>query len=168
MVSIFIVPPLSEKNLIQSKCLWAFICQLTWYIYNSDKNLFFYLKNVLRSWVHKISMQFRTFSPRLEDIDLFYVVLTVFHIDHISELHFDVSLFSNHGEKVLKRHITMEKIRDRFSGPSPCNWRTTIHWNVVLTVLHTPWDMWSLWKTVETTLKCIKVLQSGGEGPKLH
>ena len=36
-----------------------------------------------------------------------------------------------------------------------------IHQNVVLTVLDTPWDeMWSLWKTVRTTLKCIDVLQS--------
>ena len=54
----------------------------------------------------------------------------------------------------------MGQIRDRFSWPSPCNWITTIHWNVVLTVLHTPWDMWSTWETVRTTLKCINVFQS--------
>ena len=32
--------------------------------------------------------------------------------------------------------------------------------------LHTPWDMWSMWKTVRTTLKGISVLQLWGEGPK--
>ena len=148
----------------------------------------------------------------------------------LSVLHFDVSLFSNCGEKVMKRHITMGQIRDQFSGPSPCNWRTMIHQNLVLTVfhidhksqgvcktvrtkfwciivlqlrgeghekahnygtdsgqifrtfspqlenndtlnvvlivLHTPCNMWSVWKTVGTTLKCIDVLQSRGEGPK--
>ena len=53
-------------------------------------------------------------------------------------------------------------------GPSPRDWRTMIHQNIVLTVLHTPWDMWSMWKTVRTTLKCIDVLQSWGEGPNYH
>ena len=86
----------------------------------------------------------------------------------LSKLHFDVSLFSNCGEKVMKRHITMWQIQERFAGPSPRNWRITIHWNVVLTVLHTPWDMWSMWKTIGTTLKCINVLQSREEGPIYH
>ena len=86
----------------------------------------------------------------------------------LSELHFDVSLFFNCGEKVLKRHIIMGQIWDKFSVPSPHNWRTTIHWNVVLTVSHTPWDMWSMWKTVKSILKFINVLHLQGEGPKLH
>ena len=103
----------------------------------------------------------------------FNVVLTVFHITtylkvcaKLPELYFDASLFSNRREKVMKRNMNMEQIWDRFSGPSPRNWRTTIHWNVVLTVLHTPWNMWSMWKTVGTTLKWINILQWRGEGPK--
>ena len=105
----------------------------------------------------------------------FNVVLTVFTLTtylrvcaKLSELHFDASLFSNRGEKVLKRHITMGQIWDRFSGSSPHNWRIMTHWNVFLTVLNTPWDMWSMWEIVETTLKCINVLQLRGKGPKYH
>ena len=39
-----------------------------------------------------------------------------------------------------------------YLGPSPRDWRTMINWNLVPTILHKPWDMWSLWKAVGTTL----------------
>ena len=62
----------------------------------------------------------------------------------LSETHFNVSLFYNCVEKVLKSRREMGQIWDRFSGSSSRNWRTSIHWNVVLTILNKPWDMWSL------------------------
>ena len=48
-----------------------------------------------------------------------------------------------------------------------CNWRLTIHQNVVLAILQKPWDIWSLWKIVGTIFQCIIVLQWRREGPKL-
>ena len=50
--------------------------------------------------------------------------------------------------------------------PSPCDWRTLIHFNVVLTVLHIDHISQGVCKTVRTTLWCIIVLQSRGEGPE--
>ena len=52
------------------------------------------------------------------------------------------------------------QIWDRFSGPSPHNRRTTIHWNVVLTIWYEPWDMGSLWKLSE------EGGGRGGNGPR--
>ena len=46
---------------------------------------------------------------------------------NLSEPHFNVSLFSNRAEKVLKSRKTTGQISDRFSAPSPHDWRTTIH-----------------------------------------
>ena len=51
-------------------------------------------------------------------------------------------------------------------GPSPCNVKTLIHWNVGLTVFHICWHMWYPWKTAITTIQCLIVFQSSGEGPK--
>ena len=73
----------------------------------------------------------------------------------LSELHFNLLLFTNCREKVLKSRGEIGQIWDWSLEPSPCDWRTTIHWNVVLTILHKPWDMWSLWKIVRTTFQCI-------------
>ena len=50
-----------------------------------------------------------------------------------------------------------------YSGPSPQDWRTLIHFNVVLTVFHIDQGVC---KTVRTTFWCIIVLQSRGEGPE--
>ena len=52
----------------------------------------------------------------------------------LSELHFNVLLFSNCGEKVLKICPESVPLLCAFSGPSPCDWRTMIHQNVVLTL----------------------------------
>ena len=127
-------------------------------------------------WDHE-STQFECYlgpSPRdWSTLIHFNVVLTVINIDHISHgvcqtvrTSFWCIIVLQSQEKVMKRHITMGQIWGRFSGPSPRNWTTTIHWNVVRTVLHTPWDMWSMWKTGGTTLKCINGLQSREEGNK--
>ena len=74
------------------------------------------------------------------------------------ELHFNLLLFSNRREKNLKSSKKMGLIVDWFSGPTCRNWRTTIHWNVVMAILHKLWDIWSLWKIVGTTFQCIIVL----------
>ena len=51
-------------------------------------------------------------------------------------------------------------------GPSPRDWRTLIHFNVVLTVFHIDHISQGVCKTVRTTFWCIIVLQSRGEGPE--
>ena len=50
--------------------------------------------------------------------------------------------------------------------PSPCNWRTLIHFNVVPTVFHIDHISQGVFKTVRTTFQCIVVLQLRGEGPE--
>ena len=71
---------------------------------------------LLGSW--KVELDFRVLAPPL-------IYLRV--CAKLSELHFNVSLFSSRREKVLKKNITMGQIRDKFSGPCPRNWRTTRH-----------------------------------------
>ena len=44
-------------------------------------------------------------------------------------------------------------------GQCPCNWRTTMHWNVVPTTFHTQHVCHHAWTTVKTTLWCFIVLQ---------
>ena len=39
-----------------------------------------------------------------------------------------------------------------FLDQSPHDWRTMMHWNVVPTIFHKPWDIWSLWKIPEQYL----------------
>ena len=70
----------------------------------------------------------------------------------LPKLHFNELLFFNRREKVLKSRGKME--------PFPCEWRTMIHINVVLIIVHTPWDMWSLYKIVQITFQCMIVFQS--------
>ena len=53
-----------------------------------------------------------------------------------------------------------------FLGPSPRDWRTLIHFIVVLTVFHIIHKCQGVCKTVRTTFWCIIVLQSLGEGPE--
>ena len=53
-----------------------------------------------------------------------------------------------------------------YLGPSPRDWRTLIHFNVVLTVFHIGHISQGVCKTVRTTFWCIIVLQSRGEGPE--
>ena len=51
-------------------------------------------------------------------------------------------------------------------GQSPCNWRTTKHWNFILKMLHKPWNTLLLWKLVGTLFQYFIKLQSRGEAPK--
>ena len=51
-------------------------------------------------------------------------------------------------------------------GPSPRDWRTLIHFNVVLTVFHIDHIFQGVCKTVRTTFQCIVVVQLWGEGPE--
>ena len=51
-------------------------------------------------------------------------------------------------------------------GPSPRDWRTMIHWNVVPTIFHSDHISQGLWKIVRTTFQCSVVLQLQGEGPE--
>ena len=53
-------------------------------------------------------------------------------------------------------------------GQSPRDWRTVMYWNVVLTIFHKLWDIWSLWKIVRTIFQRTIVLQLRREGSKLH
>ena len=46
------------------------------------------------------------------------------------------------------------------------NWRTMIHFNVVLTVFHIDNISQGVCKTVRTSFQCIIILQSQGEGPE--
>ena len=43
---------------------------------------------------------------------------------------------------------------------SPRNLRSTMHWNIVLTVFHALWCVFCVWKIVRTTFWCIVVSQS--------
>ena len=51
-------------------------------------------------------------------------------------------------------------------GPSPRDWRTLIHFNVVSTVFHIDHISQGVCKTVRTTFHCLNVLQLQGEGPE--
>ena len=50
-----------------------------------------------------------------------------------------------------------------FLGPSPCNWRLMIHWNMVLTILHDYQIYRGSWKIVLNAFQCIVVLQWRGD-----
>ena len=50
--------------------------------------------------------------------------------------------------------------------PSPRDWRTLIHFNVVLTVFHIDHISQGVCKTVRTPFQCLVVLQLRGKGPE--
>ena len=52
-------------------------------------------------------------------------------------------------------------------GPSPRDWRTLIHFNVVLTVFHIDYISQGVCKSVRTKFQCIVVLQLSGDAGKL-
>ena len=88
----------------------------------------------LRSWVHPISMLFRTFSPRLEDIDTFQCSSDNFNIDDISQgvcktvrtSFYCIIVLQSRGEGPEKAH-NYGTDSGQISGPSPRNLRTMIH-----------------------------------------
>ena len=105
-------------------------------------------------------MQLQQFS-----INKIYVTM----YEQLSELHCNVSLFSNHGEKVRKTRKTRGQICPiifYFSWPSPRDWRTTIHCNAVLTIFHTWWHIFCVWIFVGTAFWWIVVFQSRGDCPR--
>ena len=53
-----------------------------------------------------------------------------------------------------------------YLGPSPRDWRTLIHFNVVPTVFHIDHKSQGMCQTVRTTFQCIVVLQLRVEGPE--
>ena len=69
--------------------------------------------------------------------------------EKLLKLHFSVLLYSNCREKVLKIMGNIGQIWDWFLGLSTRDWITTIHWNIVMTILRKPLDMWLLWKFLE-------------------
>ena len=69
-----------------------------------------------------------------------------------------------------RRFEKQGKLWDRFvpqffsiSWPSPRDWRPTLLCNVVLTVFHTWWCIFCVWKIVRTTFQRIVVSQSWGD-----
>ena len=48
---------------------------------------------------------------------------------------------------------------------SPCDWKTTVYWNVVLAIFQTQNIRHHAWKTVRTTLQCI-VSKVSGHSPR--
>ena len=53
-----------------------------------------------------------------------------------------------------------------YLGSSPPDWRTMIHWDMVLTIFHNEHICQGLSIIVKTTFLCIAVLQLRGEGPE--
>ena len=75
-------------------------------------------------------------------------------------------LFSNPMEKVKKARKTMEQIYSTvfsMSWLSPCGWRPTMHYNVVLTDFHTWWYIFCVWNIVRTTFWRIVLSQLRGD-----
>ena len=79
-----------------------------------------------------------------------------------SEIHFNVLLFYNPGEKVL---ILIENTRQicpqtlDFLGPSFLHWRTTINGKGFPTIFQECWHICFSWKIVGASFQCIAVLQ---------
>ena len=127
-----VIPPLNSEIL----CVWNF-------------NAIFDLLPVFR-WQWCIEIKFKTIL----------IMTTYLRVDgKLSEQHINVSFFLNCLEKVLKTMGQIWPLVFYFSWPSPRNWRTTIHWNVVRIRFPKPWDMWSWWKIVGNTFQCIIVFQ---------
>ena len=53
-----------------------------------------------------------------------------------------------------------------YLGPSPRNWRTLIHFNVVSTISHIDHTSQGVCKNVRNTFQCVIVLQLRGEDPE--
>ena len=51
---------------------------------------------------------------------------------------------------------------------SPCNWETTMRWNVVLTIVHTQNIYHPVWKTIRTTLQSNVGFQSQRESHEME
>ena len=47
----------------------------------------------------------------------------------------------------------------------PLDWRTTIHWNIVLTIFPHNHICQDCWKNTRSTFVCMVILQSRGQGP---
>ena len=104
------------------------------------------------------------------------LVLTVFHTQNIcvenSQNHTLMFCFS----LILQRRLEKQgKLWDRFvpyffsiSWPFLHDWRPTMHCSVVLTVFHTLWYIFCVWKTVRTTLQCMVGLQSWRKGHEME
>ena len=123
----------------------------------------------LRSWVHRISMLFRTFSLQLEDIAAFQCSSDSFpHWPHIS------GCVQNCRNYISMYHCSpiAGEGPENLSGICPVVMCLFMTFSLQLEnndtskcssdSFLTPWDMWSMWKTVRTSLKCINVLQSWG------
>ena len=125
------------------------------------------IRCTLISWVHQILMLFRTFSQRLEDIN---AVLTVFHIDHISQgvcktgrtTFWCIIVIQSRGEgheKANNYGTDLEQIFRTFSPQLENNNRLKCHSDSFAHTLRYVINV----KTVGTRLKCIDILQSRGE-----
>ena len=85
---------------------------------------------------------FRTFSPWLQYNDTVNVVLTTFHLDQglckIVRTTFQwIVVIQSRGEGP-KSPSQICPIFSYFLEPSPRDWKTRIHWNVVPTILNNP------------------------------
>ena len=88
-----------------------------------------------------------------------------------SELHCNVLLISNCGEKVQKLGKLGYKFVPYFIyflWHSPRDWRTLIHCNVVLTILHTWRHIFFVWKISGTAFWWIVVFQSRGDCLRMY
>ena len=89
-----------------------------------------------------------------------YIVLTIFHKDQISKGLCKIVRSTFHcwylilGLRSWKVGNYGTDLGQTFSTFSP-RLEKTVHWNVILKILHKPWDMWSLWKIVGTTIQYI-------------
>ena len=128
----------------------------------------------LRSWVKFFKVYLGPSPCDWRTMINWTVVQTIFHNDHISQglckivwTKFHVLLFSNCGSQIWKSLLNMSHFVPIFRTFSP-QLENNDTFNLVPTILHKPWDMWSLWKFIGTAFQCIIVLQSLGEGVKQH
>ena len=123
------------------------------------------------------TVSLRIFSRGLENNHTFNCCSTISNltvyikdVGQFLDLHFTVSLFSNPEDKVLKsrRKKLWDKSVPYFwqeSGPSPPDWRTTIHWIFGPAIFQPPRPMVKF-KTFDTTFHRMVVLQSKGKDSK--
>ena len=120
-----------------------------------------YLSWTLRSWVHEIVSKYRTVSPWLGDISVSKSSSDSFpHTKYMScmENSQNNTLMFCCSPILGRRFEKQRKLWDRFvtqffsiSWPSPRDWRPPLLCNLVLTVFHTWWCIFCVWKVVRTT-----------------
>ena len=133
-----------------------------------------WVRCTLRSWVHELFSHYRTVSPGLGDNCVNKCSSDSFshtNICHYAWKTLKTTLWcfivlQSQGEGLKSKENYGTDLSHSFffsiSWPSPYDWRTMMHFSVVLTVFNTWWCIFCVWIHISTTLQRIVVNQSWG------